>query len=88
MPIRAFPAWVEQVLVRRSSVECDVRLEFSDHVGEGAEGMGNAIATLLQEMHDAVAEVDVPDLEPGVSRSCGVRGRAIRSRAARSRRWY
>ena len=59
----SFPAWVDQILVRPSSVERDVRLEFSDHVGEGAEGMSDPVAALLQKMDDAVAEVDVPDLE-------------------------
>jgi Resolvase, N terminal domain len=35
----SFPARVEQVLVRPSTVERDVRLEFSDDIGDGANGM-------------------------------------------------
>lgn len=52
-PDAALPAWVEQVLVRPSSVEGDVSLQFPDDIGEGTEGMRDPVSALLQEMDAA-----------------------------------
>jgi hypothetical protein len=86
-PLRAnapFPARVEEVLLRQSPVEGDVRLQLPDDVGEWAEGMSNPVSALLEEMDDTVPKVDVSDLEQShlVFRSPR---RAMRRRAARSR---